>query len=273
MPGAASGARTQDQARLPVFRGLLLLQLVVTLVLGLGTFLVPGIVAALGGYTGHEHFYYRLGGAATLGYGAAAFFALRENALWEQVRIPVAATVTFNLAALLASLLSLGDGDRQWPVFFVLVAATAFSILAAYWLLRNQGTPSDDARRIDSTFRWVIVVATAAAAFFGLVPLLFARPLASATGFSTDDLFILRQASAATLGYAVGGVLLLQTAQWGAIRLQVVGAIVFNGLSVIAAALYLLAGGRSPVGALLLLAAAAFTAALTWGLRRGERSA
>ncbi len=143
MPGAASGAHTGDQARLPAFRGLLQLQVVVTLVLGLGTFLVPGIVAALAGYTGHEHFYYRLGGAATLGYGAAAFLALRENALWGQVRIPLAATLTFNLAALLASLLSLGDGDRQWPVFFVLVAATAFSILA----LLAVPKPGDPTRR------------------------------------------------------------------------------------------------------------------------------
>jgi hypothetical protein len=108
---------------------------------------------------------------------------------------------------------------------------------------------------IEPSFRWTIVVATAAAAFFGLAPLLLARPLASAIGFSTDDLFILRAAAAATLGYAVGGAMSLAANNWRAIRLQTVSAIVFNALSVIAAVLYLVGGGRSFVGALILVAA------------------
>jgi hypothetical protein len=104
---------------------------VVALVFGLGTFLAPGIAAAVFGYTGHEHFYYRLVGAATLGYAIASLLAYRERVVWREVRIPLAATLTFNLAAVVASLISLGDGDRQFIVFFVLVAATAFSLVAA----------------------------------------------------------------------------------------------------------------------------------------------
>jgi hypothetical protein len=52
-----SRASPTDQAQLPVFRTILLVQVVVALVFGLGTFLAPGIVAAVFGYTGHEHFY------------------------------------------------------------------------------------------------------------------------------------------------------------------------------------------------------------------------
>ncbi len=263
-----SRASPNDQAQLPVFRVIILVQLVVTLVFGLGLFLLPGIVAAVVGYTGREHFYYRLGGAATLGYAIASFLAYREQVIWQEVRIPVAATLTFNLAAVVASLISLGAGDRQFVVFFVLVAATAFTLVAAYWLRRDQGVALDDPGRIERSFRWTIGVATAAAAFFGLVPLLLAGPLTSATGFSTDDLFVLRQAAAATLGYAVGGVMSLAVNQWRAIRLQTVSAVVFNGLSVIAAGLYLIGGGRSFVGALILVAATLFTAALTWSSRR-----
>jgi hypothetical protein len=254
-----------DQGLLGSFRALLLGQTVVAGFFGLSTFLVPGTFASATGFSGHEPFFYRLVGAATLGYAVVAFVAYWERAPWQQVRLPIVAAFTFNLAAVLASLLSLVDGDRQPLVYFVLVAAAALTALTAYWLRRNQGVPLTKNRRISSNFRAVILVATAAATFFGVVPLLFARPLASTTGFKTDELFILRGAAAATLGYAVAGVLQVRTPLWSAIRLQVLAAIVFNGLSVIGAALYLVNGGRSVVGWLILVAATLFTAGLGWG--------
>ncbi|HEV2014547.1 MAG TPA: hypothetical protein VGR77_11795 [Candidatus Dormibacteraeota bacterium] len=254
-----------DQGRLGSFRALLLVQAAVAGLFGLSTFLAPERFAAFTGYTGHQPFFYRLVGAATLGYGVVALAAYWERVPWQQVRIPIVAAFTFNLAAVVASLLSLADGDRQPLVYFVLVAAAAFTVVAAYWLRRNQGIPLAENRRISSNFRAVILMATAAAAFFGVVPLLLARPLASAAGFKTDDLFILRGAAAATLGYAVAGVLQLRSSVWSAIRLQVIAALVFNGLSVIGAALYLLSGGRSLVGWLILVAATIFTVGLAWG--------
>ena len=261
-----------DQGLLGSFRALLLGQTVVAGLFGLSTFLVPGLFAAATGFTGHEPFFYRLVGAATLGYGVVAFVAYRERVPWQQVRLPIVASFSFNLAAVVASLLSLIDGDRQPLVYFVLVAAAAFTALTAYWLRRNQGVRLAENRRISSNFRAVILVATAAATFFGVVPLLFARPLASTVGFKTDDLFILRGAAAATLGYAVTGVLQFRAPVWSAIRLQVIAAIVFNGLSVIGAALYLLNGGRSVVGWLILVAATIFTAGLGWGFAGARRT-
>lgn len=254
-----------DQGLRGSFRALLLIQTVVAGLFGLTTFLVPGRFAAITGFTGHEPFFYRLVGAATLGYGVVAFVAYWERVPWQQVRLPIVAAFTFNLAAVVASLLSLADGDRQPLVYFVLVAAAAFTVVTAYWLRQNQGVPLTDNRRISSSFRLVILIATVAAAFFGVVPLLLARPLASAASFKTDDLFILRGAAAATLGYAVAGVLQLRAPVWSAIRLQVIAALVFNGLSVIGAALYVLGGGRSLVGWLILVAATIFTAGLAWG--------
>jgi hypothetical protein len=259
-----------DQGRLGAFRASLLVQAAVAGLFGLSTFLLPGSFAAVTGYTGHEPFFYRLVGAATIGYGVVALVAYWERVPWQHVRIPIAATFTFNLAAVVASLLSLADGDRQALVYFVLAAAAAFTVVTAYWLRRNQGVPLTENRRVSSTFRAVILVATAAATFFGVVPLLLAGALASSAGFKTDDLFILRAAAAATLGYAVAGVLQLRASGWTAIRLQVIAATVFNGLSIIAAALYLLSGGRSLAGWVILVAATIFTVGLAWGFGAGR---
>src|SRR5712691_4281672 len=159
-----------DQGRLGPFRALLLGQAAVAGLFGLSTFLVPGRFAAFTGYTGHEPFFYRLVGAATLGYGVVALVAYWERAPWQQVRLPIVASFTFNLAAVVASLLSLADGDRQPLVYFVLVAAAAFTVVTAYWLRRNQGVPLAEDRRISSNFRAVILIATMAATFFGVVP-------------------------------------------------------------------------------------------------------
>jgi hypothetical protein len=266
---ARSGSAA-DQAQLPSFRLLLLGQAAVATILGVATFFVPAAVATVGGYTGHEHFYYRLAGAAVLGYAVAAVLAYTGREPWDRVRIALTATFAFNAASVLGCLLSLLDGDRHWPVFFVLVAATVFAVIAGYWLRRNQAPPGIDRATITPLFRWIIGIATIAAAFFGIVPLLFARPLASFSGFSADDLFFLRQAAAATFGYAVGGVMSLQANRYSALRVQTIAAAVFNGVSAVAAALYLIGGGRSLIGVLILVAATAFTVALVYGLARGR---
>ncbi len=261
-----------DQARLPLFRALLAIQFLVALVLGTATLALPHIASAVSGYAGSEPFYYRLAGAATLGYAAMAILAYRERALWREVRIALAATLVFNVAAVVASVASLADGDTRWPVFFVLVAAGAFTLVSAYWLRRDEGPPLAGGPAIVPAYRAVLVVATLAAAFFGLAPLVLARGFAGLGGFSTDELFFLRQAAAATLGYAVAGVLELRASAWPAVRIATVGALVFNALSALAAALYFLVdSGRSPVGALILVAATLFSAAFVWAIARHAR--
>jgi hypothetical protein len=258
-------AGTEDQAQSALFRVLLVLQLAVAVLFGLGPFLLPGPVAAVFGYTGHEPFYYQLAGAATIGYGLVAFFALRERTSWPAIKIPIAATFGFNLTAVLASAISLYRGDRQWIVVFVVIAASVFTLLTGYWLWRNQGPDLPDQRPISGSFKVILVLATAAAAVFGLGPLLIPRTFASLGGLSTDDMWVLRLAGASTFGYAVAGVLEIRNARWAAIRLQVWAAIAFNGLSAVAAAIYLIRGGRSWLPILILVAAVVFTAALAWG--------
>jgi hypothetical protein len=114
------------------------------------------------------------------------------------------------------------------------------------------------------------------AAFFGLLPLFMTTTFARVFGLHglfgdtqsfpapASDLFAYRLAGASTLGYAVGGVFQLISGRWAEIRLQVLGAIAFNALGAISAAIYLANGGRSLLAFLVLLAAGFFTLALTW---------
>jgi hypothetical protein len=171
------------------------------------------------------------------------------------------ATCAFNAAAVLAMLLNLADSESPWIVWFILVAASTFTLLSGYWLVRNQGAPADRPVPVGGTFRLVLALATVAATVFGVVPLIAAEAAAWLTGFDTTELFPYRMAGAATLGYAAAGVLQLRAQGAGAIRLQVAAALVFNAFSAVAVALYLLAGGSSPVAILIGVAATAFSVA------------
>jgi hypothetical protein len=255
-----AGAPTSDQATLPIFRALLAIQVLAAAVFGLWPFVAPEAFAALGGLRGTEPFIYRLAGAATLGYGVAALFALGRPS-WERVRIPIAATTAFNAAAVLAMFLSIADGETPWIVWLILAAASVFTLLGGYWLIRNQGPAEERPHPVGGRFRLVLGVATLAATIFGVVPLLAAEAAASLAGFDTAELFPYRMAGAATLGYAVAGVLQLRERAAGAVRLQVVAALVFNACSALAVALYLLGGDSAPVAILIGAAATAFSVA------------
>jgi len=255
-----------------VFRVLLVVQLLAAGFFGLVPLLAPGTFASGAGFVGDEPFIYRLAGAATLGYAAVALIAVVRPA-WYRLRIPVLATLTFNAAAVVGALLSLAAGETQFVVFFVATAAFAFTLLAGYWLVRNEGPPDPSPEPIEGWFRAVIAVATLAAAFFGLAPLVAAARFASLAGFSTNDPFIYHLAGAATLGYAVAGVASLRARSRDEIGLQVRAATVFNGISAVAALVYLFGGGTAPVAWLIFVAATAFTALFVLWMAGAVRSA
>jgi hypothetical protein len=272
MPSAGPASRNNlpDQATLPIFRLLLVVQVLAAGFFGLIPLLFPSTFASGAGFVGDEPFIYRLAGAATLGYAAVALIAVFRPA-WYRLRIPLIATLTFNAAAVIGALLSLADGETQFVVFFVAVAAFVFTVLAGYWLARNQGPSDPSPEPIEPWFRAVIALATLAAAFFGLAPLVAAAQFASLAGFSIHDLFIYHLAGAATLGYAVAGVVSLRGRSRDEIGLQVRAATVFNGLSAVAALVYVLGGGTAPVAWLILVAAVAFTALfIAWMANAGR---
>ncbi len=265
-----SSSERPDQATLPIFRILIFVQLLAAAFFGLLPYLLPGTFASAAGFTGHEPFIYRLAGAATLGYAVTALFGLVRPA-WYGLRIPIVATLTFNAAAVVGSLVSLADGETQFVVLFVAIAAFAFTLIAGYWLVRDAGPADPSPAPLEPWFRAVIAVATPAAAFFGLAPLIAPGQFASIAGFSTDDIWIYRLAGAATLGYATAGVLSLRARTRDEVALQTKAALTFNALSAIAALLYVLAGGRSPVAYLIGAAATACSLAFIVWLAGGRR--
>jgi hypothetical protein len=253
-----------DQATLPLFRILLLVQVAAAGFFGLLPYLLPATFASGAGFTGREPFIYRLAGAATLGYAVVALIAFFRPA-WYRLRIPVTATLTFNAAAVIGSLLSLAAGETQLVVFFVVVAAFAFTVLAGYWLVRDRGPTEPAPEPIEPWFRALIAAATLAATFFGLAPLVAPEQFASLAGLATDDVWVYRLAGSATLGYAVAGLVSLFAHSKGEVALQTRGALTFNALSAVAAIFYLLDGGTSQVAWLIGIAASAFSVAfIVW---------
>lgn len=270
VPSTSAERGPGDQATTSLFRVLLLIEVLAAGFFGLFALALPAAFAALFAYPGVEPFLYRLAGAATTGYAVMALAAfLRPR--WATFRIPLIATLTFNVAAVIGALLSIDEGDLHALVFIVLLAAAVFAIASASWLYLDAGPRATEGEPIEEGFRATIIAATAVAAFFGIVPLLMTRTFIGLFGLPASDLFIYRVAGAAILGYAGAGAFQLLSGRWAEIRLQVLGAIVFNGLGALAAAIYLAGGGRSLLGFLVLIAAGLFTLALTWWSARAAR--
>jgi hypothetical protein len=73
-------------------------------------------------------------------------------------------------------------------------------------------------------------------------------------GFYGTDIFLIRQAGAASLGYAVMGVYGIRSGAWAELRLPLVMALIFNGFSFVASVVALLTG--EPVLITVVIAAA-----------------
>ena len=259
-----------DQTRSAPFRGLLAIQCLAATFFGAFPLVAPGEFARLFSLVGDEPYLYRLAGAATFGYAVVGLVgAVRPS--WRSLRIPIVATFTFNVAAVAACLASIDETGLAPLPALVALAASLFAVLSASWLYRDEGPRAPDGETLEPAFRVVLVLATASAGVFGVVPLLLPRTFADLFGLSAADLVLIRLAGAATLGYAVAGVLEVLANRWPSVRLQVVAAIAFNALAAVASAIYLAGGGGSILGIVVLLAAGFFTFALTGFAARAQR--
>jgi hypothetical protein len=252
---------TGDQAQLPIFRGLLGVVVAFGAVFGLGPYFLHRPFADLTGFPDDQVLIYRLAGAAALGYGVLAVAALVRRSSWGELRISMLAVLTFNGGAFIASLLTIQEGQGRWFVYLVLLASGAFSAILTYWLRRNVGAAATG-EPVSGGFRMILRLATIAALVFGLLPLILPATFATIGGLPTEDHYILRLAGAGALGYGVAGLYEVRAHAWGQVWLAVVGAAVFNLMSALAAAWYVLRGGRAWIGFLILLAAASFTVML-----------
>jgi hypothetical protein len=87
-----------------------------------------------------------------------------------------------------------------------------------------------------------VTLGTVLSAAFGLLPLLIPVVGAQLLGFHGTDVFIIRQAGAASLGYAVMGLYGRRSSTWSEVRLGLIMALIFNGLSFIASVIALFSG-------------------------------
>jgi hypothetical protein len=256
-----------------IFRPLLWLLILAGAFFGLAATIAPSTFAERTGFKGTDLFTYRLVGAATFAYAIGLVAGTRAS--WVELRIPIASTLVFNAASILACVLAIIGGGAQWLVYVILVASVVFTA-GTYQLLREPplavtGKARAELERPIAT--WLValyVIGVAAAAVFGLGPLLLGGQFGALVGASGDDPFVYRQAGAATLGAAIGGILVLRSRRWSATRLPTLMAVTFNGLSVIAAIVEII-GGAQPVAFLILAAAGLTTVGMGLALaRRGQ---
>jgi hypothetical protein len=255
-------------ARVQLYRVLLALLIAAGWVFGLAPFLAPTQFAQATGFTGTDLFVYRIAGAATFAYGVGLLLGWRAS--WDEIRIPFVATFTFNLCSILACLAAIIAGNAQWLVYVILLASILFTAGTGWFLMQPPDLPEVATTADHPLAQWVIalfVIGTAAALFFGVATLTLAGAFGKAVGASGADDFVYRQAGAATFGAGAGGIAVLMARRWIPARLPTVMALVFNGLSVIAALIQISVNGTL-IAWLILLAAGLVTVGSALALRR-----
>jgi hypothetical protein len=192
------------------------------------------------GFSGNDTFIYRLAGAATLGYAVSLTMGLRQDD-WRQLRLVVVATLAFNVASIYACVAQLMAGDGNLVIYLILGTSIAITAITGSMLNRRSGAelPAAD---VSVGYTRFLLLGTVLAAAFGLGPLLLPVRFALLLGFNGTDVFLIRQAGAASLGYAVMGVYGIRSGAWSELRLPLVMALTFNGFSFVASVIALFSG-------------------------------
>lgn len=221
-------------------RVLLLLPIAGGLVFGALPLLLGGAFGTVLGFSGNDTFIYRLAGAATLGYAIALMMGLRQGD-WAPLRLVVVATLAFNAASIYACLVQLVAGNSNLIIYLILATSIAITAITSSMLNRHAGVerPAAD---VSVWYVRFLILGTVLSAVFGLLPLLIPVFGAQLLGFHGTEVFLMRQAGAASLGYAVMGVYGLRSGAWSELRLPLVMALIFNGFSFVASVIALFSG-------------------------------
>jgi hypothetical protein len=235
-------------------------------VFGLSPLLISTTFASVSGFSGDDPYIYWLAGAATLGYFFSLTLGLIQNE-WLTVRWPIVATLVFNIASLYACAVAIGGGARQIIVYLITGASLLFVAITGSLLYRHRAAVSSP----PDVAPWAVgltAIATLLATLFGLLPLLIPDTFGRLFGYKVTDVFIYRQAGAATLGYAVMGLFELRSRVWREMRLPAIMAAVFNGVGCLASLVAIAMGDRSVLPVLIAPVSFAVTAALVIAIRR-----
>lgn len=240
-------------------RALLVLPALAGLFFGLFPLLLPEVLAAVFQFPAVDIYIYRLAGAATLGYGVALAIGVFQKQ-WLTVRLPVIATLVFNLASLYACGIEIFQGHVPYSVYLILASSLLFVVISTLLLVRHAGVPRLEPDFANPAVRIFLVVGAVAAAVFGLLPL-FAPDLFTIFHLQIVPVrFVIRQAGAASFGYAVMVILAQRALNSRELFLTGLMGAIFNGVSGVVSIPYLLAGNIlllpaviAPVGLLVLV--------------------
>ncbi len=264
MSAAITAGATSDQASTLPFKLTLAAQAAAGLIFGLAPLLATASYASAIGFSGDDPLVYRLGGAATFGYFMTPVLALAWRAGWRQIRIAAIATLTFTIGAFGASAVELLGGAKQPVIPFVVAAGALFTVVAAWWLRRDEAPDDDAGRPLTTPARAVVGLATLSAGTFGLLPLLVPGAFTSLFGLVGTDIWVFRLAAAGCLGYATAGIASLLAPGYRRFRLQNMAAITFNALGATSAWIAVAAGNGGWLAPVVAAAASFFTVALIW---------
>ena len=232
---------TEDRTKLSTFeRILLLLPIAGGLVFGVFPLLFGGAFGAVLGAPGNDSYVYRLAGAATLGYAVALIPGLRQGD-WAPLRLVILATLTFNLASIYACLVHVVTGTANFFVYLIFGTSIAITGITL-WMLNRHPHEAQTGPDVSVWYIRFLILGTVLSAAFGLFPLLIPSLGAKLLGFYGTDIFLIRQAGAASLGYAVMGIYGIGSGAWHELRLPLIMALVFNGFSFIASVVALFSG-------------------------------
>ncbi len=248
---------------------LLLLPVAASAFVGLFQLLLPGLLAKLTGYSGNDVIAYWLSGAATFGYAGALSLGLRQQR-WSAIRLIVVAFFTFGIGSLYACAVDIIGGAAKPVVYVVLALTLLFVSITGTLLYRHRA----ESKGRPDTARWMavfLVIATVLAAIFGLLPLLVPGLGSALFHLKGTDVFIFRQAGAASLGYAVMGVFEVRSRNWQQLRWPLVMGGIFNALSLVVSIVSLATGGPLLLSLLVMLATFGVTVAIIVALvRKGQ---
>ena len=257
-------AGSTDQAFTLPFRLTLAAQAAAGLIFGLAPLLATAAYASALGFSGDDVLVYRLGGAATTGFFVAPVLALAWRAGWRQIRIPAIATLTFTIGAFAASAWEFFAGGTQLVIPFVVAAGAAFTVIAIWWLRKDEAPDDDPGRPLETPARAILVLATLSAGTFGLLPLLVPQTFTTVFGLAGTDTWVFRLAGAGCLGYATAGIASLMAPGYRRFRIQNMAAITFNVLGAISAWLAVASGDGGLLAPAVAAAASFFAVTLIW---------
>ena len=228
--------------------------------LGLGFLLVflPGRFAALTQLAADDAYIFQLAGAALLGYGVALSLSIFQQE-WLAVRLVVIGVLVNNLGSLYACGIAIFSGYAPYSVYLFLATNLLFIVICGLLLARHRGVPHPEQDFSSRSMQFFLIVGAIAAGFFGIFPL-FVPQLFTLFNLHINAPFIIREAGAASLGYAVVAVLAQQALSRLELPLITVMGAVFNGVGGLVSIPYLLAGSVlllpwviAPVGLIVLV--------------------